>query len=77
MWEFISGIKPPQKRKTDEYKNSYYKYLKSLLVQYLIKWVFKMNNYSFMSECFDFSFSSTEKLNWALKNLAGPLEIRS
>jgi hypothetical protein len=33
MWEFISGngIKPPQKRKTDEDKNSYcYKYLKSL-----------------------------------------------
>jgi hypothetical protein len=62
MWEFISGngIKPPQKRKTDEDKNSYsYKYLKSLY--YLIKWVFKMNNYSFMSKCFDFSFSSTEK----------------
>jgi hypothetical protein len=58
MWEFISGIgiKPPQKRKTDEDKNSNcYKYLKSLY--YLIKWVFKMNNYSFMSECFDFSFS--------------------
>jgi hypothetical protein len=36
------GIKPPQKRKTDENKNSYcYKYLKSLY--YLIKWVFKMN----------------------------------
>jgi hypothetical protein len=60
MWEFINGIKPPQKRKTGEDKNSYcYKYLKSLY--YLIKGVFKMNNYSFMSECFDFSFSSTEK----------------
>jgi hypothetical protein len=61
MWEFISGngIKPSQKRKTDEDKNSYcYKYLKRLY--YLIKWVFKMN-YSFMSKCFDFSFSSTEK----------------
>jgi hypothetical protein len=46
-----NGIKPPQKRKTDENKNSHcYKYLKSLY--YLIKWVnkFKMNNYSFMSE---------------------------
>jgi hypothetical protein len=60
MWEFISGIQPPQKRKTYEDKNSYcYKDLKSLY--YLIKWVFKMNNYSFMSECFDFSFSSAEK----------------
>jgi hypothetical protein len=60
MWEFMSGTKPPQKRKTDEDKNSYcYRYLKSLY--YLIKWVFKMNNYSFMSECFDFSSSSTVK----------------
>jgi hypothetical protein len=76
MWEFISGIKPPQKRKTDEDNNSYcYKYLKSLY--YLIKCVFKMNDYSFIYECFDFSFSLTEKQNWALRNLAGPLEIRS
>jgi hypothetical protein len=29
LWEFISGIKPPQKRKTDKDKNAYcYKYLK-------------------------------------------------
>ena len=60
MWEFISGIKPPQKRKTDEDNNSYcYKYLKRLY--YLIKWVFKMNDYSFMSEGFDFDFSLIEK----------------
>jgi hypothetical protein len=68
MWEFISGngIKPSQKRKTDEDKNSYcYKYLKSLY--YLIKWVFKMN-YSFMSKCFDFLFHQ-------LKNKTGPLKI--
>jgi hypothetical protein len=36
-----------------------------------------MNDYSFISECFDFSFSLTEKQNWTLRNLAGPLEIRS
>jgi hypothetical protein len=51
---FISNIKPPQKRRTDEDKISYYhKYLKSLY--YLNKWVLKMKNYSFLSECFDFS----------------------
>jgi hypothetical protein len=50
---FISNIKPPQKR-TDEDKISYcHKYLKSLY--YLNKWVLKMKNYSFLSECFDFS----------------------
>jgi hypothetical protein len=44
--EFISGIKPPQKRKTDEDKIPYFnKYLISMY--YLNKWVFKMNNYSF------------------------------
>jgi hypothetical protein len=64
--EFISGIKPPQKRKTDEDKIPYFnKYLISMY--YLNKWVFKMNNYSFSFKCFDFSLTSTEK-NWAPRN---------
>ena len=42
MWEFISGIKPPKKKETDEDQILYcHKYLKSLY--YLNKWVFKMN----------------------------------
>jgi hypothetical protein len=69
---FISNIKPPQKR-TDEDKISYcHKYLKSLY--YLNKWVLKMKNYSFLSECFDFSLTSTEKKP---KNLAGHLKIKT
>ena len=57
---FISNIKPPQKRRTDEDKIAYgHKYLKSLY--YLNKWVLKMKNYSFLSECVDFSLASTEK----------------
>jgi hypothetical protein len=52
----------------EEDKISYcHKYLKSLY--YLNKWVFKMNNYSFLSECFDFSFTSTEKILHVLSNL--------
>jgi hypothetical protein len=50
------------------------KCLKSLY--YLNKWVFKMNNYSFLSECFDFSFTPTEKI-LNPKNFVGPLEIKS
>jgi len=61
---FISNIKPPQKRRTDEDKISYcHKYLKSLYRIEENKWVLKMKNYSFLSECFDFSLTSTEK-NW-------------
>jgi hypothetical protein len=48
--------------------------LKSLY--YLNKWVLKMNNYSFLSECFDFSFTSTEK-TLVPKNFVGPLEFKS
>jgi hypothetical protein len=70
MWEFISGIKHPEKRKTDEDQISYcHKYLRSLY--YLNEWVFKMNTNSFLSECFHFSLTSTEK-NWASKNVAAP-----
>jgi len=72
MWEFISGIKPPQKRKKKFHTAK--KCLKSLY--YLNKWVFKMNNYSFLSECFDFSFTSTEKI-LTPKNFVGPLEFQS
>jgi hypothetical protein len=72
---FISGIKPPQKR-TDRDKISYFhKYLKSLY--YRNKWVLKMKNYSVLSECFDFSLTSTEKKNWAPKNLAETLKIKT
>ena len=72
---FISNIKPPQKRRTDEDKISYcHKYLKSLY--YLNKWVLKMKNYSFLSECFDFSLTSTEK-NGAPKYLPETLKIKS
>jgi hypothetical protein len=61
---FISGIKPPQKR-TDKDKISYcHKYLKSLY--YLNKWVLKMKNL-FLSECFDFSLTSTGKKTGPLK----------
>ena len=66
MWEFIT-YKTSTK---EEDKISYYhKCLKSLY--YLNKWVLKMNNYSFLSECFDFSFTSTEQ-TLAPKNFVGP-----
>jgi NMD protein affecting ribosome stability and mRNA decay len=59
----------------EEDKISYcHKCLKSLY--YLNKWAFKMNKYSFLSECFDISFTSTEKI-LIPKNFVGPLEIKS
>ena len=74
MWEFISGIKPPQKRKTDEDQISYcHKYLRNLY--YLNKLVFKMNTYSFLSECNHFSLTSTEK-SQASKNVAGHQKLK-
>jgi hypothetical protein len=43
---------------------------------YMNKLVFQMNNYSFLTECFDFSFTSTEKI-LTPKNGVGLLEIKS
>jgi hypothetical protein len=66
------GVYQQHKTSTkEEDKISYcHKCLKSLY--YLNKWGFKMNNYSLLSKCFEFSFISTEKI-LTPKNFVGPL----